>query len=456
MVIFQNGQLVTEQGVLCADLAVDGRKIIRIAERIQAGDGDRVIDCTGRMILPGMIDGHTHFEMDGSGTVTADDFESGTQAALLGGTTCIIDFATQDRGKTLKDALDAWHHRADGHCSCHYGFHMSVTDWNEQTRRELKDMFEAGISSFKLYMAYDNLRVRDAEIFEILTELKKLGGITGVHCENGDLVAEGQQREKKAGRLGPASHPKSRPPVVEAEAIRRLLAISELTGCTVNIVHLSSEEGLEEVRRYREKGGRVKVETCPQYLLLEDSVFDCPGFEGGRFICSPPIRSEKDREALVQAMINGEIDTLSTDHCSYTLKQKEAGKNDFTRVPNGLPGVEHRVNLILGSFVAEGKLNWERAVNMLATEPAKQFGLYPGKGTLREGSDADLVIFDPEQEWTVTAAEQRQKTDYTPYEGIRLKGRVRDVWLSGCQTVKDFRIIRTGGGEYLFRGPVEV
>lgn len=456
VIIFQNGNLVTEQGVLRADLAADEGKIIRIGENIQAGDDDRKVDCTGKMVLPGMIDGHTHFEMEGSGTVTADDFESGTQAAVLGGTTCIIDFATQERGKTLKDALEAWHRRADGHCSCNYGFHMSVTDWNEHTRTELQDMFDAGISSFKLYMAYDNLRVRDAEVYEILTELKKLGGITGVHCENGDLVAEGQLREKAAGRFGPASHPASRPPEVEAEAVHRLLTISQLTGCTVNIVHLSSLAGLEEVRRFREAGRKVKVETCPQYLLLDDAVFERLGFESGRFICSPPIRSRTDRDALVQAMLNGEIDTLSTDHCSYTLKQKEAGENDFTRVPNGLPGVEQRVNLILGTFVAEGQLSWESAVRMLATEPAKQFGLYPRKGVLRAGADADLVIYDPAEIWTVTAAEQRQKSDYTPYEGIRLRGRVRDVWLAGQEIVKDCRIVTPGKGNYLFREAVEV
>ena len=439
-----------------ADMAAENGKIVRIAEEIAAGPSDTVSDCAGMLILPGMIDGHTHFDMEGSGTVTADDFTSGTAAAVLGGTTAVIDFVTQDRGRTLADALRAWHAKADGKCSCHYGFHMSVTDWNEQTKAELPDMFAEGISSFKLYLAYDNLRVSDAAVYEILTEMKRLGGIVGVHCENGDLVAEGQKAQKRLGITGPAGHPASRPPVVEAEAVRRLLAISELTGCTVNIVHLSGAAGLEEVRRFRAAGHRVRVETCPQYLFLNDSVYHLPGFESGRYVCSPPVRPEADRAALTEALLRGEIDTVSTDHCSYTLAQKEAGIADFTKIPNGMPGVEHRAELILGTLVADGRMPVTQAVRLLAAEPARQFGMYPEKGVLREGSDADIVVYDPDKEWTVTAAAQHQRTDYTPFEGMRLKGKVRDVYLMGRQAVAGGELVARGLGEYLRRKPVEV
>lgn len=456
MKIIRNGMLVLEGGLVCADLAIRGEKIAQIASHIPEGPGDEVIDASGMTVFPGFIDGHTHFDMDNGLTVTADDFATGARAALAGGTTTIIDFATQNRGDTLHRALESWHQKADGRSSCHYAFHMAITDWNDHTRAELKDMFAAGVSSFKLYLAYDNLRLRDGEVYAILREMKRLGGLVGVHCENGDLVNAGISRQKAEGCLAPAGHPAARPPVVEAEAVRRLLAISQLTDCTVNIVHLSSLAGLEEVRRARASGQRVLVETCPQYLLLNDDCYRLPGFEGARFICSPPIRSEGDRQAIEKALLAGEIDTVSTDHCSYTLEQKALGLEDFSRVPNGLPGVEHRPAAIYGRYVATGKMSPATMSRLLSTNPARQFGLYPAKGALRPGADADIVLWDGNARQTVSAKTQLQHTDYTPFEGMTFQGRARDVLLMGETVVKDGQIIKENQGRYAARRPVEV
>lgn len=456
MLLIQNGALVTEQGVAYADLGVEGSKIARLCARIDPQPGDEVLDATGLLVFPGFIDGHTHFDMDNGITVTADDFATGTRAALIGGTTTVVDFATQDRGDTLAHALKAWHAKAYGRCSCNYAFHMAITDWNERTRSEIEEMFRAGISSFKLYLAYDALRVSDESVFDILTLMKRLGGVVGVHCENGDLVNAGVKREKAAGRLSPASHPASRPTVVEAEAIRRLLAIARLADCAVNIVHLSSAAGLEEVRRARADGQRVFVETCPQYLLLTDERYQEPDFAGAKYVCSPPLRAARDRAALTRAMLGGEIDTIATDHCSYTLAQKAIGKNDFSRIPNGLPGVEHRPEAFYAAFVDTGLLSAAQMCRLLAINPSRQFGMYPKKGVLCPGSDADIVLWDCAARGSIRASDQLQNTDYTPYEGMKLAGRPRHVLLNGEVAVRDGGIVLENAGRYVARNPVEV
>jgi dihydropyrimidinase len=453
MTIIKNGNLVTEDKVIREDLAIVKGKIARMAPSIEPGPGDQVIDAAGLMVFPGFIDAHTHLDMDNGVTVTADDFASGTLAALLGGTTSIIDFATQARGESLSQTLDKWNAQADGRCLCHYGCHMSVTDWNEAVKGELPAMFEKGISSFKVYMAYDHLRVRDRDLFELLLELRILGGLLGVHCENGDLVNAGIQRQKEQGRLDPLAHALSRPPLVEAEAVHRLLAIAKFAGCVVNVVHLSSALGMEEIRRARAAGQRVLVETCPQYLLLEDSCYKDP--EAGRnYVCSPPVRSEADRAALAEAVKSGEIDTISTDHCSYTLAQKAMGRGDFSRIPNGLPGIEHRPIAILGSFW--GALPAPALARLLAGNAARLYGMYPQKGAIREGSDADLVVYDPDACTVISAKTQHMKTDYNPYEGMTLKGAVRDVLLMGDHVVQKGRLVGTPKGSYLLRKAVDV
>ena len=456
MLIIQNGQLVEPEGIRRADLAVEGGLITQIENHIKPDPGDECLDAEGCLVFPGFIDAHTHFDMDNGVTVTADNFDTGTAAALVGGTTAVIDFATQNKGGSLREALAAWHGKADGNAHCDYGFHMAITDWNEEARAQLDEMMGEGVTSFKLYMAYDALRVDDAQIWDILREMKRIGGLLGVHCENGVLVNAMVKRLREAGDLSPAAHPRSRPPEVEAEAISRLLYIARMAEWPVNIVHLSGALGLREVRKARAAGQKVLVETCPQYLLLEDSRLDGPGFEGAKYVCSPPLRKREDCEALTQALRDGEIGTVATDHCSYDFRgQKELGLSDFSKIPNGLPGVEHRPALLY-SLVERGVISPERMCALLSATPAREYGLYPRKGALRPGSDADIVIWEPGAFGRITAENQRQNVDYTPFEGFAVQGRAREVLLHGQVAARKGGLVRRGLGRYVRRSKPEM
>lgn len=452
MTIIQHGTLVLPDGLMQGDIAFENGVITRIAPAIEAGAGDAVCEAAGCLVFPGFIDAHTHLDMDSGTTVTADDFASGSRAAACGGTTTLVDFATQERGGTLRDALDAWHRKAEGKCACNYAFHMAVTDWNEQTRAELPQMFERGVTSFKAYYAYDNLRLDDAQMYDLLSALRPFGGVLGVHCENGTLVNRLQREQLEKGVTGPAGHPASRPPVVEAEAIRRLCAVAKLADSPVHIVHLSSAEGLEEVRRARAAGQKVWAETCPQYLLLDESRYHLEGFEGAKYVMSPPLRSPADREALRAAVLDGEIDTISTDHCSYRFSdQKALGRDDFTKIPNGAPGIEHRPALIYTSFVASGLMTAAQMSRLLSENPAKLFGMWPRKGQLAQGADADMTVWDPRARWVIRAEAQHQNVDYTPYEGFEAAGRARAVYVGGQLAAKDGEPSGASAGRYVKR-----
>lgn len=452
MTIIQHGTLVLPDGLMQGDIAFENGVITRIAPAIEAGAGDAVCEAAGCLVFPGFIDAHTHLDMDSGTTVTADDFASGSRAAACGGTTTLVDFATQERGGTLRDALDAWHRKAEGKCACNYAFHMAVTDWNEQTRAELPQMFERGVTSFKAYYAYDNLRLDDAQMYDLLSALRPFGGVLGVHCENGTLVNRLQREQLEKGVTGPAGHPASRPPVVEAEAIRRLCAVAKLADSPVHIVHLSSAEGLEEVRRARAAGQKVWVETCPQYLLLDESRYHLEGFEGAKYVMSPPLRSPADREALRAAVLGGEIDTISTDHCSYRFSdQKALGRDDFTKIPNGAPGIEHRPALIYTSFVASGLMSAAQMCRLLSENQAKLFGMWPHKGQLAKGADADITVWDPQARWVIRAEAQHQNVDYTPYEGFEAAGRARAVYVGGQLAAKDGEPSGASAGRYVKR-----
>lgn len=452
MTIIQHGTLVLPDGLMQGDLAFENGVITRVAPAIEAGAGDAVCEAAGCLVFPGFIDGHTHLDMDSGTTVTADDFASGSRAAACGGTTTLVDFATQERGGTLTDALDAWHRKAEGKCACNYAFHMAVTDWNEQTRAELPWMFERGVTSFKAYYAYDNLRMDDAQMYDLLSALRPFGGVLGVHCENGTLVNRLQRQQLERGVTGPEGHPASRPPVVEAEAIRRLCAVAKLADSPVHIVHLSSAEGLEEVRRARAAGQKVWAETCPQYLLLDESLYQLEGFEGAKYVMSPPLRSPADREALRAAVLGGEIDTISTDHCSYRFgDQKALGRDDFTNIPNGAPGIEHRPALIYTSFVASGLMTEAQMSRLLSENPAKLFGMWPRKGRLAQGADADITVWDPQARWVIRAEAQHQNVDYTPYEGFEAAGRARAVYVGGQLAAKDGEPSGASAGRYVKR-----
>lgn len=412
MTIVQNGTLVTPGGMLQADLAMEDGKITAIAPGLPAQGAARV-DASGCWVFPGFLDGHTHLDLNNGVMNTADDFASGTTAAVCGGTTTICDFATQDKGGTLMDALAAWKQKAAGVSRCNYAFHMAITDWNERTRAELGALRAAGVSSFKAYFAYDALRVRDDELLEILEAIRPFGGILGVHCENGDVVNAMQRRAIAGGRTGVENHPRTRPPEVEAEAIDRLCWLGRMAGMPVHVVHLSTALGLDVIRAARRRGQTVYAETCPQYLLLDESRYLLPGFEGAKYVMSPPLRSPNDVAALRRAVENGEINTISTDHCSFRFAdQKTFGRDDFTKIPNGAPGIEHRPALMFSSF--GGVLNAMQLCDLLSTNAAKLFGMYPRKGALAVGSDADVVVWDPGAQWTITAQNQHQAVDYTP------------------------------------------
>ena len=453
-ILIQNGILVLPTGPIQADLRVAGGRIAELGPGLAPG-ASRVIDAQERLVFPGFIDTHTHFEMNkGFPNETADDWYTGTRAALAGGTTTVLDFAEPERGATLASALETWHGRADGAACCNYGFHMTVKDWSPSIRSELREMTAAGVTSYKVYLAYDNLRLSDAAAYEVVKAVGAEGGVVGCHCENGDLVTEGIRAQQAAGNLSPAAHPLSRPPAVEAEAVGRWLTIAELAGCPVNIVHLSTLRGLEAVRAARTRGQRLYVDTCPQYLLLDERSYRLPGFESAKFVLSPPLRAQENCAALWDALEAGEIDTIGTDHCSFRFHgAKELGREDFSKIPNGIPGVEHRPSLMYTYGVAAGRITAVDMARLLAENPARLFGMYPQKGVLAVGSDADLVIFDPNDTGRITAETQYQNVDYTPYEGMALRGRVDTVLLGGEVAVEGGRVLLERRGRYVSRGP---
>lgn len=455
MIIIKNGALVTPQGLRRADLAMEGDKIVRIAAAIEPGADDTVEDAAGCWVFPGFIDGHTHMQCWTGMDWTADSFETGTRAAACGGTTTIVDYATADRGVTMPDALAEWHRRADGTCTANYAFHMALAEWNERNRADLSAMREAGVSSFKTYFAYDHLRLDDAETLEVLEELKHIGGILCVHCENGTLVNELQKRVFEQGIHGPEGHALSRPDVCEAEAVSRLLYLAHLAGdAPVNVVHLSTKLGLEAIRAAKARGQKnIYVETCPQYLMLDDTCYleqGEDGFAGAKYVMSPPLRHAGDRVALREALVAGEIDTIATDHCSFNLRgQKDRGRDDFRAIPNGGPGVEHRPVAIATSF--EGQLGPEDLCRLMSENPARVFGMYPRKGCLAEGSDADVCVWDPCARWTISAATQHQAVDYTPLEGFEAHGRAKAVFVNGVLVARDGEPTGAQPGRYVPR-----
>lgn len=438
---WQTEDILIEDGIICA-LGSDLLTNAVCPEEI------KVVDVSGKWIFPGFIDAHTHFDLAVAGTVTADDFETGTKAALAGGTTTILDFATQYRGESLQEALDNWHKKADGVSSCDYGFHLAISDWNESVSQELEKIVADGVSSFKLYMTYDDMILDDEAIYQVLKRLKEAGGIAGVHCENSGIIKALVKEEKKKGNLSPSAHALTRPAAVEAEAVSRLLKIAALADTPVIVVHLSSGAGYQEVKYARERGQEVYLETCPQYLLLDDSVYDKPGFEGGKYIIAPPLRKKEDQTRLWNALRKGNIQTISTDHCSFTLEQKEMGKDDFTKIPGGMAGVETRPVLIYTYGVETGRLTLEQMCRLLAENPAKLYGMYPKKGCIAVGSDADLVVWNGDVHWTLTAENQVANVDYQAYEGFQVTGRAEQVYLRGELAAENGQVVRAGAGCY--------
>ncbi len=454
--LLKDGFIVLPRETVGGSIRIKGETIEAIGD-LTPGENEEVLDCHGLYFLPGGIETHTHLELESMDTVTADDFASGTRAALAGGTTTVIDFATQFHGETMARGLERWHEKADGKCVIDYGFHMALTEWNSRLKEEMEAVVRGGVTSFKMYMAYKhNMMVQEDEIFDALEESQRLGATIGFHCENGLLIDVLVRRERELGHLSPYYHQLTRPAELEEEAIVRLEAVNHLLHATHHIVHLSTARGLAAINRSRERGIRIVVETCPQYLLLDSSRYGTPSnddFEAAKFIMSPPLRERRDQEALWNGLAAGEIQFVGTDHCSFNFKgQKEMGRGDFSKIPNGAPGIELRLQLLYTHGVARGRMDINRFSEVTSTNAAKYFGLYPRKGILQEGSDADIVVFDPDPEWTVSQADLHENCDYSPYEDFRLKGRVRDVFLRGRRKVASGKIvIEEADGQYLRR-----
>lgn len=451
--LFKGGTIVSGEGMKQLDILVKGEKILAVGEDLEFRDAE-IEDVRGKYLFPGFIDAHTHMALEVSGTITADKFDTGTKAEIAGGTTCIVDFATQNKGESLKEALDNWHKKADGESSCDYAFHLAISDWNEKVSEELAQVVADGIPSFKLYMTYDNMIVDDKTMYEILTRLKELGGIAGVHCENNGIIAArlNEVLQEKGNRLDTADYPGTRPPAAEAEAINRLLKIAKCVDTPVIVVHLSSAEGYREIQHAREDGQTVYVETCPQYLLMDESKYFLPDGEGRKYMIAPPLRKKKNQQVLWEALSEGRIQTICTDHCSFDTAQKNMGAEDFSKTPCGMPGGEERPALIYQFGVNEGRITLEQMCKYLSENPAKLYRMYPQKGTLSPGSDADIVVWNPETEWTISKEHQQTNIDYCPMEGTNIKGRAEKVFLRGQLAAENGEIIAEKTGRYVPRG----
>jgi len=454
--LLKGGTVVSGRGTRRCDVLIEGEKIAAVERTISDADA-HVIDVTGKLLLPGFIDAHTHFDLDVAGTTTADDFASGSRSALRGGTTTVIDFACPNKGQTLQEGLAIWRQKAEGRAVCDYGFHMTIDDWNDTIESQIDEMYAAGISSFKMYMTYPAMMLDDATMYRALKKLKEKGGICGVHCENSGVIDALVAEKKAAGEMGVASHYLTRPPQLEAEAVGRLLHIAETVDIPVVIVHLSCAEALREVEAARKRGQKVYVETCPQYLLLDSGAYeDADWLRAASHVCAPPLRTESDQKALWTALRRGEIQTVSTDHCSFTPEQKALGRGNFTAIPGGLPGVETRGELLYTFGVTTRKISLAAMCKVLAENPAKLYGMYPRKGVIAKGSDADIVIYDPEADHIIRAEDMASRAGYTPYEGLVTRGSIAQVWLRGQKAVENGTLLACGEGKYIPRGKCQL
>ena len=453
--ILRGGFVVDGRSSRRADVLIENGKIVKVGHVIKDAPWDtEIVDVRDCYLFPGFIDAHTHFDLDVAGTTTADDFDSGTYAAIRGGTTSIIDFACPNKGETLSYGLKLWHEKSDGKCWCDYGYHMTIDDWNPSIEAELDDMFAAGITSFKMYLTYPAMMLPDRQLYEALVALKKRGGVCGFHCENAGVIDARIAELKAAGKGAEvSSHPLARPDFLEAEAVSRILRIAQAADAPVIIVHTTNRAALDEIGAARRRAQTVYVETCPQYLLLDDSVYYDPDYShAARYVCAPPIRTPEDADALWKALRRGDVQTISTDHCSFTLEQKDMGRNDFTKIPGGLPGVETRGELIYTAGVAQKRLTLAAMCRALSENPAKLYGLYPRKGVIAAGSDADIVVYDPKADHILHGTELASKAGYTPFEGFKTSGSIRSVYLRGILTVERGEVVGDRAGQYLERG----
>ena len=451
--LIKNGTIVNASDIYRGDVFIEDDKITTIGTNLTM-TADATVDATNRYVLPGGIDVHTHLDMPFGGTTSADDFESGTTAAAFGGTTSIVDFAIQYRGQSLHQALDAWRAKAEGKAVIDYGFHMIITELTDTVEAEMDAMVAQGVTSFKLFMAYPGVfMLDDASIFRAMLRTAKNGGTICMHAENGGVIDVLVKKALAEGKTAPKYHALTRPARAEGEATHRAIALAEMADVPVYIVHLSAAEALEMVTEARDRGLPAYAETCPQYLFLSYDNYEEPGFDGAKYVMSPPLRPKETQDTLWRGLAGNDLQAISTDHCPFCMKeQKTLGEGDFSKIPNGAPGIETRMALVYDGGVRQGRISLNRWVELTSTSPAKIFGLFPRKGTIAPGSDADIVVFNPERTQTLSVKTLHMKVDYNPYEGRVVQGVSETVISRGTVLIQDDKFVgRKGAGRFLKR-----
>lgn len=457
-ILIQNARIVTASEDFVGDLLVEGETIAALGRNLPVpGPHTKVINAEGLLALPGGIDPHVHLDMPFMGTFSSDNYETGTRAALFGGTTTVIDFILQKQGNSLYAALEEWSGRATGNAVGDYSFHMAVTDFNEHTKTEIRPLVEQeGITSFKMFMAYRGaLMIDDRQMNGLMQEVRECGGMVTAHATNGDMIDYLVAKHRSEGKLTPRYHYLSQPEITEAEASARFADFGYYNRCPIYIVHLTCEGALNAVRRATMRNQKVFVETCIQYLMLDASLYGRPNFEGAKWVMSPPLREAKDRETLWAGLNQGLVDVVGTDHCPFTWQQKLMGKDDFSKIPNGHPAIEHRMELLYSEGVHKGRISLHKMVEVACTNPAKRFGMFPRKGTLAIGADADIVLLDPNEQHVLSATTHHMNTDYSAYEGQAVQGKVKTVLLRGQVAIDQGQcLIKKGYGQFIKRGTV--
>jgi dihydropyrimidinase len=450
--LIKHGTVVTATDQYVGDVLVEDEKITAIGSALEM-HADKTIDAKGKYVLPGGIDVHTHLDMPFGGATSADDFETGTRAAAFGGTTSIVDFAIQYKGQTLHHAWETWMKKAEGKAVIDYGFHMIMTDMNDQVEQEMDALVRQGVTSFKLFMAYRGVfMLDDGSIFKALLKTGQNGGTICMHAENGDVIDVLVKRALAAGHTAPKYHALTRPARAEAEATHRAIALAEIADVPIYIVHLSAAEALEKVTEARDRGLMAYAETCPQYLFLSYDNYEEPDFGGSKYVMSPPLREKMKQDELWRGLKFNDLQCVSTDHCPFCMKEKRLGENDFSKIPNGAPGIETRMSLVYDGGVRPGRISLNRFVELTSTSPAKIFGLFPRKGTIAPGSDADIVVFDPNRTITLSAKTLHMNVDYNPYEGRQVTGATDIVMSRGRVVIEDGKYVgKAGSGSFLKR-----
>ena len=455
-ILIKNGRVITADSDSVADIFIENELVKTIGKNLSV-KADKEIDASGKLVFPGGIDPHVHLEMPFMGAFSSDNYENGTRAALYGGTTMVIDFILQKQGNSLQAALDEWRGRSNGNCVGDYSFHMAVTDFNEHTRKEIQGLIEKeGITSFKTFMAYKGVfMIDDRQMVGLMQEVKKHGGLINVHATNGDMIDFLIAKHRAEGKLSPLYHYLSQPEVTEAEASGRFADMANYTGCPGYIVHLTCEGALNAVRNATKRNQKVFVETCIQYLILNASLYE-QNFEGAKWVMSPPLREKKDQEALWAGINQGLVQVVATDHCPFKWEQKLMGKDDFSKIPNGHPAIENRMELLFSEGVAKNKITLNKYVEVACTNPAKIFGMFPRKGTIAVGSDGDIVIFDATEKHTLSSKTHHMNVDYSGYEGWEVTGKVKTVLLRGQVAIENNECkLQKGFGKFIKRNKVE-